>query len=371
MQSSLAILVTGEIRASAKLLDELNAGGLADRQVICSVWGLVGSKLGGWIGPRQICRVLGDAIGSAFPPSLIGFGHFERMLPAFFGAVRAELGSRPVDREMLRAITPYLDIEDQRLFVETLPERYRKYTARFIHYKFARALALLRIAEAEQEREYACVARIRPDLGALPQWPDECGAREIFVDWAHADDATGKLIAGDNVILARREVMIGLAEHMRDAIYERAEHNIHVIIGGFIEKAGLEPRTIQTSIADDPWPRETFLEALRDKAAAHPDDRISAAFLACVEANRAREEGDFAGARAILDRLGHSDCPSVQLALGRIALATGRERELDHAIEALRSAPNPSGLSDHDFYRERLESLRARARREARKAQAL
>ena len=367
MTASLAILVTGEVRTSTVLFDSLAAQSSADGQILFSLWRQIGSKLGGWMGPRQVSRVLGDAIGTALPPSMIGFGHLERVLPDFFHAFRADLGSRTVDPERLAEITSYFDIEDRRLFVEVIAKPFRQYTARFIHYKFSRGLALLQIAEAEHQVRYEHIVRVRPDLGDLPQWPAECGDNDMFVDWFSRDEASGKLLVGDNIILAKRAVMLDLADYMRAAIYDLAEYDIHVILGGFITSRGLSPRTIATSIADDPWPREAFLDALRREVDASPDDATASAFLACVDANCLREIGDLAGATAALDRLGEAGSAPVLLARGRIALAAGDPGAAMRAVQTLRSLHNPNDLVDQDFYRQRLEALYARAEPESRK----
>jgi len=363
MEASLAVLVTGEVRGGQPLLSD--AGRLAPpkARTFFSVWNKVGRKLDGWIGPWQLWRVLGKDVANSVPQSLIGTGVLERFLPGFFDALRAEVGQRTVDRAAMDAISPYVDIEDQALFVEILPPESRGCNARLIHYKLARALAMMRLAEEAAGTEFKNVMRIRPDAKALPDYQDDFAADEFYTDWKRSDPSEGSLLIGDNAILARREVIVGLCEYLRHLIYDQIRGNIHDLLGEFVTRYGLKPRVMDTHLADDVWPLDLFIQHLGEKLSADPSDPEAREFLACVKINTCLTRGDVGGAAAQFAGLEGSESIPALLCRGRLALATGQMAELS-AILSEFATYSPSTMKEHLYYQWGFSALKAQRAKE-------
>jgi hypothetical protein len=357
MDPALAVLVTGEIRIDQSLLEELKHLDRSSALPIISVWDKVGMKLDGWIGPHQIWRVLGEAAGDSFPQPLIGMDSLQRFIPEFFDALRADVSKRNVDHRVLEALTPYVDVEDQRLFVEVLPDDDRCCNARVIHYKMARAFALMKIEEDARGEKFDYVMRIRPDLADLPTWNGKVSSDEIFLDWFKYDKVTGACIAGDNAILARREMIADLMEYMRYCIYDQRRGNIHDIIGRFIDKNGLKPRVLATRFAEDPWPLDLFLDCVSRKAVTDP---VAREFLACFRAWGCMKQGDLAAAATELDEMGPGRSPAVMLCRGSLAVMAGRLDEADATLADLRACGDAGDALELDYYIHKLEWLRSR-----------
>ncbi|NJM50803.1 MAG: hypothetical protein HC843_07925 [Sphingomonadales bacterium] len=346
---SLAICVTGEIRANQTLLDALEEAVLDQTEIFISVWGTVGSKVEGWVAPRQVSRSLGFDIGDALPTSLIGFGEIEKLIPEFFDHIRMTLTSQNVDADRLKNITPYVDIEDRRLFVETLPQWAHQYTMRFIHYKMARAFNLMKCAEQESKNKFDIVARIRPDLCELPCIPTQFDRSEIYLDWL-LEEGDGTLMAGDNVIVAHRDVMEDLIEHMRHNMFEKERHHVHEIIGEFILGRKLNAHAIKAEIGVDPWPRDAFLSAIGKRYDANTSCGPTANFVAAIQANICLDNDDLAGAKEALTKASNADEPPILLSRGRLALAEGRKSDAEEIMAQLDAYGAKINMDDYCYY---------------------
>lgn len=353
-----AVLLTGQVRTGQDMLRDL--GRLPPKvQAIVSVWRAIGMKLDGWMGPWQLIRLLGEPVADSLPPRLIGFDLLHAFLPDFFDRLRDRVAASEVDGAMLRQSTPYVDVEDQRLFVETLPAAERCCNARLLFYKLARAMALMQVAERENGRRFDAVVRLRPDLAAMPAWDTPFDDDEFCVDWTRIDEGSGNFVTGDNLIMAGREVMVEMVEYLRMAIFDERRGNIHDLLGDFVVSRGLRPRCVAVTIAPDPWPSDLFVQCLKEKAAAEPSGSEAATFLACIRANGRLRAADPAGAAHALEAAGGAEaCPPVLLLRGRLALAAGRLDEVDRLVALLRAIAQPSPISDCGFYHRRLEEAR-------------
>ncbi len=350
---AMAILVTGEVRASQGLLTDL-ARIDPPHKVICSVWDRVGTKVGGWIGPWQLGRLLGPQIGDAMPACLIGAGHLEAFLPDFFDALRAATQDRMVDVASLQKLTPHVDVENYKSYRQTIPTGATSCNAWVIHYKIARAMAQMRVLEEEQGYRFDTVLRVRPDLEALPAMPDMAPADTIFLDWFVESERPGWPSAGDNAIFGRRELMVALCEHMRAAIHDRQRGNIHDIIASYVLDKGLHVDLLAPVIGRDLWPVDLFLDCLKVRCRRTVEDATAREFLDCIEANAALARSDAAGAKAVLGSPSDDEPLPFVLCRGRIALAMQdiptAEKQLSILEARRRLLPN----MDHFFYYNRL-----------------
>jgi hypothetical protein len=329
-----------------------------DAQAILSVWQAIGMKLDGWLGPWQIFRLLGESVADSLPPALIGFDQLRLFLPTFFSQLYSRSAGSEVDSNALRLVTPYVDVEDQRLFVETIPPEERICNARLLYYKLARAMALMTIAERDQGRRFENVLRLRPDLENMPEWNTPFDDDEFCVDWTRVDEGSGLFVTGDNLIMARREVMLDLVDYLRAAIFDERRGNIHDLLGDFVMTRRLRPRCLAAHIAPDAWPVDHFIKCLEEKAADESSRGMAGIFLDCIRANDRLNADDRNGAEHVLNALDADEIPPVLLLRGRLALAAGRLDDVERLINMLQAFPHPFQFSDCNYYLRRLETAR-------------
>lgn len=351
---SVAVLVTGEIRncrTALGTLPELEQGS----DSFISVWQRVGCKIEGWIGPWQVERLLDDAIAMSLPAALSGLHRLERFLPDFFQHLRSfDHGS--VSARDFASFSRHVDVEDQRLHVETLAAPAYKTNARFIHYKLARALSMMRLAEQERGKHFDFVMRVRPDLEYLPGWNGEFQLGEIGLDWFKHDPLSKGHTAGDNAIVAARDVMIALEEHLRSAIYERGCMNIHAMLAEFVTSQGLAVRELIIEIGSDRWSPHAFRSHLAERALM-PGGELAAEFLSCIRAHDEIDAGLLEQAEDTLNNVKNASASPALLARGRLALARSEMEEVDRLINKL-LLPGLSETDDDLYFSRKLEKLR-------------
>ena len=314
-------------------------------------------RLGGWIDPGVLGRVLGEDIGAAMPLSMIGVGKLEALVPGYFQTLRTRAGRIHITPDWFDGVATVADIEDPRLFVETLPPRLAMYKVRFIHHRLARALAMMKQIEEQQGFRFEYIMRIRPDLEAAPPLDPEVADEEIWLDW-HEELDDGTPLGGDNAILAKRDVMFALAEFMRAEIYENLNGDVHRIIGKFVATNGLKARWHGVRIAEDCWPRAPFIKALEDAARGQNASLAALEFLACARAHMHITRHNFEAAATELAAVASSSSQPVMLARGRLALGLRDIAGADKQLNRLRPSELFNAFEGGTFYRERLRRWR-------------
>ncbi len=365
MKPNLAVLITGQYRMGQAIYSPLSSFSEFESTVFISTWSSIGSKLNGWVAPPQLRRVLGRAISLAQPTELIGdFSVIERFIPDFFSDFRYAISHQKIDANALGAITPHVDIETQSLFVDTLHSAYRKSSIRFIHYKLARALNMVLDFEKSSGKTFDFIVRMRPDILPLKKVniPRHSGIFEV--DWVGPVSTGGIVRCGDNFILGTRDVVFSLVEHLRETIYDRHLAEIHSALGEFAQRHSLEPHRIVAPIADDVWPRDKFIDALRRKAQADANDGVAAEFLSCTLVLLALEEGHLPQAEKALETIPENawSKPPVLLARGAVLLARRQTDEADALLAMLDEQANDPATPHASFYRDGLRDERQSAR---------